>query len=327
MSVSELRLHGFVHLHPGRSDGKFFLRLSKPLLRLLKVPGRLKDLFDPYTFDSWFLPILERIFKTCRDYHGDTQEAVQLVSHMVACAAYVLLTPSSRPHVKSLADLRPGATVVGDHKALETAFQVLAQEAAAVDEATAERRKAYEDAVEAEASANGAAEAEKLKKARTAASSAYVDARHEAFRKFSGRILRERGDCNEGKPRDAALTAAGTIGVDAWVFFGKHVYTMQCKGQETGEGAGMPGSDVDTFQPSQTRTAVAQFKGWAFAKRALALELLTTKRMTDASKLEAAAAVDGGPPAVVVVARDALLNALGLIFGVIAGRFVARCDS
>lgn len=344
MSIQELFQCGYVHLME-ETDFMVRLRFSKPMLRILAadLPLDLAPENRPFLHmltapsvksllrGATGKVILKDLFKTCRNYHGDTEEVVQLLSFLNACAAYVLLTPASRPELKSLADLRPAAQVIGDVAALVEAAEVLKMEAKMVDEASVEQRKAYEAAAKLVETLRARLDMGRTKERENElsdarlrlkdASSAYVARRHEAFLRLSARELCVRGEPTGHLHRHAALTEARTTGVDAWVCFGVKVYTMQCKGQETGAGAGQPGGD-GSFEPKDVVVAMKMFVRWLQAqgdgedRHVAALELLTTKRMTDASK---ASAVAGARP-VVVVARDALLTSLGLVFGGIAAR-------
>ena len=305
------------------------MRFPKPLLRLLDPTRKLARMFHPSSVNGHG-PDLDNIFKTCRDYHGDVQEMVQLLSFVNACAAYVLLTSSSRPKLESLADLRPGARVAGDDTKLRAAAEVLKAEAEAIDRETEEQRRVFENVslqveqMQARVNQRRTTESEQnlsdacvvLKRV----SSAYVAARHNAFIKYSARRICEKSGPDDHGERDAALTVKGTKGVDAWLNLVVSLYAMQCKGQEGGVGAGRQGDD-ETFKPVHVKEALAAFGKWLRelkrdADKVVGLELLTTKRMTDASKMTAA---DGTQP-VVVVARDVLLKALGLVFGGIAAR-------
>lgn len=216
---------------------------------------------------------LKNLFKTCRDYHGDMEEGVQLLSFLNACAAYMLLTPLSRPVLNSLAGLRPGAQIVGDGAALVNAMAVLKAEAKEVDMATEKQCQAYEEAV---------AKVEKLRArldmghttqredersdARVVmkiASSDYVKARHNAFLNYSARKLCVRGEPEGHLTRNAALTVKSSTGVDAWVSFSLQVYAMQCKGEENGKGAAAR-ARTRPFNPSTPGRRSASFmSGWA----------------------------------------------------------------
>lgn len=340
MSIQELFRFGYVHLetvgdmvHP---------RFSKPMLRILATQRPLNH--AAYGHRPFLQQLtaptgkaqggatekvnLSDLFSTCRDYHGETEEMVQLLSFLNACAAYVLLTPASRPKLESLADLRPGAQVVGDDAALRAAVEVLKAEVEAMDAATEKERVLYESIRDelrrtravAESGTNRAAALDDVSRL---SSDLKVAARHDAFLRLSARHLCARGGFIRRAERSAALTAAGTTGVDAWVRFGGKVYAMQCKGQDSGAGAGRAGSDA-TLQPKQYQEAVRVFHEWLSklgddtgnSENVAGLELLTTKHMTDASK---ASATSGMRP-VVVVARDSLRASLGLFFGGIAAR-------
>ena len=174
-----------------------------------------------------------------------------------------------------------------------------------------------------------------------AASGAYIKARLDAYKKTTAYALHRRGqplsymdfeDVTKVKvvrretSGGASLTQAKAPGVDAWMYFGNQVYAMQCKGQETGAGAGQAGGDA-TFASEHVKEVLGQFAAWlktdgADPVNVAALELLTTKRMTEVSKVTA----DRGKRAVVVVARDMLQSALGLVWGGIAARCMDWLD-
>ena len=167
------------------------------------------------------------------------------------------------------------------------------------------------------------------------ASSAYIKARLDAYKKTTAYALHRRGQPLSYKDFEdvmkvkvvhretsggASLTQAKAPGVDAWMYFGNQVYAMQCKGQETGAGAGQAGGD-DTFASEHVKEVLGQFAAWlktdgADFENVAALELFTTKRMTEVSKDSA----NDSEHAVVVVARDVLPSALGLVWGDIAAR-------
>jgi hypothetical protein len=317
MTVEGLLRHGFVHLQrvvpsgdanvgdlqgldpsqpPAESDTAF-IRFSKPLLRLL-VAGR-QGANTPFICAPSYLGLsLQSLLRTCRDYHGDTQEAVQLLSFVSACTAYVLLTPTSRPKLKSLADLRPGAMVFGDPAKLVEMAEVIRAWAEAVDQATAAQSEAYINALrEADRMkvhlAKFCTEAQEkawldAKGVVATTSSAYINARHDALEQQARLALCMRCNPEAGVLGGATLTVKGTDGVDAWAFVGLLLYVMQCKGQETGAGAGRAEGD-ETFQPNHTTEALKMFGLWldktgVDADGVGALELLTTKRMTELSK-------------------------------------------
>ena len=344
MTVEETKRFGFVHLQMTKS-GLAFIRFSKPLLRLLLAARKNAMPFgDAQDHLAMSLPLL---LKTCRDYHGDVEEAVHLLSLATARAAYVLLTPGSRPGLASLEGLRPGAQAFGTKdqlKELETMAETLKKEADAVDKATVGRRARWErtkndvvvsrNVVEKTRSESTVRALEQALVDHTKASSAYVKARLDVYKMTDAYALRCRGQPlsytvdSKGRKKivrrktdgGASLTQAKCPGVDAWMYFGDKVYAMQCKGQETGAGAGQAGGD-STFAASDMSQVLKQFTVWLTTKGAddenvAALELFTTKRMTPVTK----ATKDGRTRAVVVVARDVLLSSLGLIWGGIAAR-------
>jgi hypothetical protein len=214
---------------------------------------------------------------------------------------------------------------------LVEAAKVLMQEAEAVDAEVAEEWAAYETALRdftsVTAGASGrdsqtqaALSVDSAHSTLQTASSKYVAARHAAFLKLSAHELCARANFQGREGRDATLTAKRSTGVDAWVRFLRYVYAMQCKGQESGIGAGRPGNDV-TFEPAEVDKVIRVFGKWLQkpeidAERVIALELLTTKRMTTASRRRAAKEIRP----VVLIARDTMLPALGLVFGGIAAR-------
>ena len=183
MTIERLAFRrGFVHLEnvPGKTD-MVYVRLAKPLLRILATTTKesqgltafLKVLPGSARIGIFKEVELQKIFTTCRKYHGDIAETVQLLSLLTACAVYVLLTPKSRPELRSLADLRPkqAAEEEAEEQAEEQAKQqagqqakeqaepeatmleeganVLRAEAEEVDKATAELCTAYEKAMAA----------------------------------------------------------------------------------------------------------------------------------------------------------------------------------
>ena len=183
MTIEQLAFRrGFVHLEnvPGKTD-MVYVRLAKPLLRILATTTKesqgltafLKVLPGSARIGIFKEVELQKIFTTCRKYHGDIAETVQLLSLLTACAVYVLLTPKSRPELRSLADLRPkqAAEEEAEEQAEEQAKQqagqqakeqaepeatmleeganVLRAEAEEVDKATAELCTAYEKAMAA----------------------------------------------------------------------------------------------------------------------------------------------------------------------------------
>jgi hypothetical protein len=355
MTVEGLLRHGFVHLQrvvpsddaeaddsqgsdpsepPGESDIAY-IRFSKPLLRLL-VSGLHKNMIPFCNAQSTIGQSLRKLLKTCRDYHGDTEEAAQLLSFVSACAAYVLLTPASRPRLESLADLRPGAKVFGDPAKLMEMARGIKTWAANVDNVTTAARETYKKALaDFEKAANRAVAVGDVQSRRKLAdcryelvrcSAAYVEARHNAVKQQTQLKLCKRSSRIEDMVASggATLTEAKTKGVDAWVLVGLLLYAMQCKGQETGTGAGRAGGDK-TFQPKHTAKALTVFASWLDEAgtddaSVAALELLTTKRMTKDSKCRASQCAKP----VVVVARDVLLQSLGMVFGGIAARCQKR---
>ena len=148
MTVEEAGRLGFLHLQKMRKDKhRVLVRFSKPLLRLLLQNWEKAVPFsDAQNHLGQSLPSL---LKTCRDYHGDVEEAVQLLSLATARAAYVLLTPASRPELASLEGLRPGARAYvskAKREALKRMAEALKMEAAAMDEATEAQREQWERA-------------------------------------------------------------------------------------------------------------------------------------------------------------------------------------
>lgn len=339
VTVAGLRRHGFVHLEQPRQllgssqerlDDKCYLRFSKPLLRLLVTGNLLAGDAVPFSQGASHLgKSLADLLKTCRDYHEDTQEVIQLLSFLTASAAYVLLTPSSRPDVSNLAGLRPGAEVLGDKTRLVEAMRVLQAEAAAVDTATVVERETYQFATNEVSRARshveviGDVESHRLLadalEAMKQASAAYVAARHMEFLAHSARQLCVRGDPEGCEGRATTMTKDGTLGVDAWVRFDASVYAMQCKGQKNGKGAGKPGKD-GTFTPVEMEGVVVQFEAWlnnhSDRQHVSALELLTTKRLTET----ALKATEKATRPVVVLWRETLLKSMGTVFGGIAAR-------
>ena len=345
MTVEEAGRLGFLHLQKMRKDKhRVLVRFSKPLLRLL-----LQNWEKAVPFSDAKKNLgqnLPSLLKTCRDYHGDVEEAVQLLSLATARAAYVLLTPASRPELASLEGLRPGARAYvskAKREALKRMAEALKMEAAAVDEQTAGELDEYNKTkchvtqlrtrdLSLVENKNALSDALVNHKA---ASGAYIKARLDAYKKTTAYALHRRGQPLSYKDFEgvtkvkvvhretsggASLTQAKATGVDAWMYFGKKVYAMQCKGQETGAGAGQAGGDA-TFASEHVKEVLGQFAAWlktdgADFENVAALELLTTKRMTEVSKDSA----NDSEHAVVVVARDVLPSALGLVWGDIAAR-------
>ena len=344
MTVEEAGRLGFLHLQKMRKDKhRVLVRFSKPLLRLL-LQNRQKAV--PFSDAKNNLgQSLPSLLKTCRDYHGDVEEAVQLLSLATARAAYVLLTPASRPVLASLEDLRPGARALGtgvQREALKSLAKTLREEALAVDEATAEELAEYTKTEESLAKCRTPRDMSLPENKnllsdafqdRKFASSAYIQARFDAYMKTIAYALNSQGhqplslklgsrDVMKVVRRESAgrLTRAKATGVNAWMCFGRKLYAMQCKGQETGAGAGQAGGAA-TSASEHVKEVLGQFAAWlktdgADFENVAALELFTTKRMTEVSKDSA----NDSEHAVVVVARDVLPSALGLVWGDIAAR-------
>ena len=347
MTVEETKRLGLLHLQKTKRR-LAFIRFSKPLLRLLLQPGPWAATPASNAQDR-LAQSLFSLLKTCCDYHGDVEEAVQLLSLATARAAYVLLTPASRPVLASLEDLRPGARALGtgvQREALKSLAKTLREEALAVDEATAEELAEYTKTEESLAKCRTPRDMSLPENKnllsdafqdRKFASSAYIQARLDAYMKTIAYALNSQGhqplslklgsrDVMKVVRRESAgrLTRAKATGVNAWMCFGRKLYAMQCKGQETGADAGQAGGQAggdDCFSPKDAGEVLDQFAAClkmhgADFKNVAALELFSTQRMTQVSKNK----VKGSKRAVVVVARDVLPSALGLVWGNIAAR-------
>lgn len=101
-----MRKYGMVDLSPG-PDGRSLVRISKPLLAIINDTCNL---------------VPPKLLVTCREYHGETQELVQLYSLAVSFDACMMLRDNA-PAV-TLQNLRPGARIYGKADILQ---QVLAE--------------------------------------------------------------------------------------------------------------------------------------------------------------------------------------------------------
>lgn len=217
-----------------RGDAVVRLRMSRPLLRILinfnqnRCDAGLVNELIGYRgqlgIDGSALPVsIDNLLSTCRDYHGDTQEEVQLVSLLVTRAAYLLITPENRPLLNSLADMRPGAVVVGDPGPLEEMVKAVTDDATALDKATETEGKKWREAVmEAKEAEWAEPRSQALTRARgqvSGASAAYVEARFKALA-LVNLMLVKRGQPSFGLevPRQGALIKAGSTGLDAWLW-------------------------------------------------------------------------------------------------------------
>lgn len=343
-------------------DAMVNLRMSKPLLRLLiqqttgttfRTDGGLNNLVgyhDDKELSDHALPVgLSTLLRTWRSYCDDTQEAVQVVSWLVARTAYLLLTPKNRPALKSLADLRPGAAVVGDERILTELAKTVVEDAATLDAATKKEEDLWKEAAEEANAAECAAEqlnlksaavaevavarqhAVKLRAAVSAASTAYGRARVAALNDVNMKLV-ARATATAPLPgaRQALLTRPHTMGVDAVIGAKEgHLYGMLSKGQtewfsEEQCKRGMWGDVLSRARDYEKKMKV----------RLVGLELLTTKPLSiDLEK--AVAANDPGlfsskstrsgkrcsSLPVVVIHKGNMRLALGDVFGGIVARW------
>jgi hypothetical protein len=350
-------------------DASVRLRISRPLLRILvsrdaerTYAGWLTNLLGYHKdtrISASALPVtIDELLSTCRNYHGDAQEVVQIVSWLATRAAYLIMTPDNRPHFSSMADLRPGACVVGDKTPLVQMFEALTSDAANLDAATDKEAKAWREALlfaqqaiwraaAAQSRSNGAPLSHELRQTAfdlqhvaneamiraSAASTAYVEARFTKLAEIN-HVLVSRKCPTLADLRESALTPTGTPGVDAWsLLISNSLYAMQGKGQMTGLDAG---KDYD-FARNLWEKILSQARAFALTSPVpiAVLELLTTKRLSE----ELEVAVQGNdadllktprtrtsvrePPRhwpVVVLYRNNLRSTLGEVLGGIVAR-------
>lgn len=350
-------------------DTRVRLRISRPLLRILvsrdterTYAGWLNNLLgyhEDTRISASALPIrTDELLSTCRDYHGDVQEVVQIVSWLVTRAAYLMITPGNRPHFTSMADLRPGAYVVGDTTPLVKMFEALSTDASNLDAATDTEAKAWRKALLVAQQATRRAAAARSRSNRdplsrdlqqtasalqdaateaiigaSEASTAYVEARFSKLAEFNHVLVSRK--CPTSKDlRESALTPTGTPGVDAWsVLISYLLYAMQGKGQMTGLDAGKD----HEFSRHLWEEVISKARAFSRSPSVpiTVFELLTTKRLSE----ELDVAVRGNNAdllqipstrtsvrrrpvqwPVLVLDRSNLRSALGEVFGGIVAR-------
>lgn len=296
-----------VHLvRRGKTD-EYPVRISKSMLRIFLAESLLEDMVNLRASEPSGAPEgcpkpklrLHDILKTCRHYDGDVQQAVQLLSWLVARTAFFLMTLLSRP-APTLMSLRPGAKRLNDPEGILT--KSIAQ---------------WGDAAHA------------------AVEFAKPDSRDQALATAAAIKLVSRQYLNETEQSTVALPLEGTDGVDAAVqlkkFNGKSFYVMQTKGQKSGQGVG-GGADTRSRQgvPKDhnfERREVARFMkqnfdGPGLEHEVMALELMATRP----TPMEFTEHFDGFFCPVLLLDHESLYEALGPVFGGIAARCVERAQ-
>ena len=87
MTIKQLFQHGFVHLeNDPRNSSMVYVRMPKPLLRIFcsikrDMRGPFLDMLAASPKSGTYRSVKpQEIFTTCREYHGDIAETVQLLS-------------------------------------------------------------------------------------------------------------------------------------------------------------------------------------------------------------------------------------------------------
>lgn len=309
IDIASIRQYGVVddqEVTSGANKEKVFLRISKPLLRIIvselhvleKILTGGKEALSGGLFPEG--TDLGSLLRTCRRYDADTQEAVQLVSHLVAMHAWLVIE-QGRPDAENptLLTLRPGAKVLGSKDTLTRRLSFLVKAAAAVDVAGA-----------------GKEGSERTQKRLTAAFQHGV------------RLVPCTRTPESGT---AALSKACGAGYDMVVKIGAITQYGQTKGRETGPAAGAGGGDAEV-SPSQLVAVLNDLKKAAVEGGAelVRLELLFAgKASSGVQQILAGEAVntdiaDALAPrsCALVLMRAELDTALGSVFGGIAARCV-----
>jgi hypothetical protein len=296
---------------PVAGPGRVHVRLSKPLLRLLVAEthlledllfGRAQGTQPPVGFIPGEIN-LQDLLRTCRQYHADTQEVVQLVSLHISYLAWLLLRDRPMPF------LRPGAMTFGSIKAFQDRMIAAAVE---VDAAPARSAEALNHIP------------------------------HLTMRSQPPAVSSQQPAASSQQPvasasSQAAFMPEGATGTDAWSFNGK--YHFQGKGQEAGGAAGRSGGDSE-LQPAAVLKIFEKMSKVKTGDSAIC-ELLSTKspspsllgvtakRGTRTEKEEKSKPVQKAlirlealpiNTAVVLLTRQCLKQAMGPIFGGIAAR-------
>ena len=209
-TIDDLRKCGLVYLEPVQNARqKVFLRMSKPLLRIMLGGdgSELEHLLcgGSGALGSNILPDgieLKTLLRTCRAYHANTQETVQLVSWLLSLRAWLLLEKRPPP---TLASLRPGAAATA---AADAVVPFLQRAATYVDD---EGRKAEP--------------------------SARQEVRLAAVNKIVPRLI-ARADLDGAAVQQAAWTVESSPAVDSWASLDESgLYLLQCKGNTTATSA------------------------------------------------------------------------------------------
>jgi hypothetical protein len=119
--LQDISRNGLIDL-PSRGRN-VLVRMSKPLLRILLRDTKLLEnmLLLRDTIPPGYLPgdlQLSDALQTCRVYHDDLLEVVQLVSLHISYFAWLLLDPKRRP-APTFLSLRPGAASFGKQESLQ----------------------------------------------------------------------------------------------------------------------------------------------------------------------------------------------------------------
>jgi len=316
------------------SNNRIFIRMSKFLMRVIMKTTKLETLLLGNNVDICSaLPArapasargrvpargtltFENIFQTCRDYKGDLQEVVQLVSLLVTHLAWLLIHKEQPP--PTLATMRPGAIVIGCRSRAEQEIVAFAAAAAAVNAAPLNLSHLHD-----------------------------AEARHKVALEHAAKLMSQSNRL--GDPNTAAIVCRRNFyGVDVWARF-PPTYIGQSKGTDEPDNSRqvtafdakiwvkkmlnvardrewLSGTTTAPLAGTRKKRTTGKLGRTVSSDDLLGLELLVARPVHDDvvheldAFLQAETHDDDETECVLVISKQQLMSALGPIFGGIAAR-------